>query len=371
MKRWVIPLALLVLAIGGTAWFLANFDHVPVRERVGPSGEARVRDFLAAERFAERMGMSARELRAVPDLDRLVSMDAQPAARGVLILPGGRQLIEAARIRRLVAWMQAGGHLIVEAESLGIDDPLLDSLGVERAQAPQPLARPAVAMPGGRSLAVAFPDRLSVATRVKTTLHAGDRLVSYPVGKGQVTVASSLSFARNSFIGANDHAEFLWALLQLTGAQALQVYVRPERLSLTGFLLQHALPALAAATALLALWLWRIAPRFGPVRPDAAPARRRLLDHLRASGRYFWAQGLRPRLVLATRDAALRALARSQPDFMGLSAKEQRERIAGLAGTDVEAARFLGAASAMRGADFITFVRHARDIHSALERGRR
>ena len=338
MKRWVLPVVLLALVVGGSAWFLANFDHVPVTERVGPSGEARVRDFLAAERFAERMGMRARELRAVPDLDRL--------APGVLILPGGRQLIEEARVRRLVGWMQAGGHLIVEAESLGVDDPLLVSLGIERAQAPQPLARPAVAMPGGRSLRVAFPDRMSVAT--------------------------SLSFARNSFIGDDDHAEFLWALLQLTPARELQVYARPERLSLTGFLLEHALPTLAAGAALLALWLWRIAPRFGPVTPDAPPARRRLLDHLRASGRYFWAQGLRARLVLAARDAALRAVGRSQPDFASISQAARHQRLAELMGNDPsDAARFLGAAGAMRGADFITFVRHARDIHSALERGRR
>jgi len=243
---------------------------------------------------------------------------------------------------------------------------------VERAQAPQPLARPAVAMPGGRSLAVAFPDRMSVATRVETTLRAGDRLVSYPVGKGQVTVASTLSFARNSFIGDNDHAEFLWALLQITPAQELQVYVRPERLSLTRFLVKHALPTLVAGAALLVLWLWRIAPRFGPVTPDAPPARRRLLDHLRASGRYFWAQGLRARLVLAARDAALRAVGRSQPDFVSSSNTEKQERLAALLGASTaDAARFLGAAGAMRGADFITFVRHARDIHSALERGRR
>ena len=364
MKRWVLPVVLLALVVGGSAWFLANFDHVPVTERVGPSGEARVRDFLAAERFAGRMGLRARELRAVPDLDRL--------APGVLILPGGRQLLEEARVRRLVGWMQAGGHLIVEAESLGVDDPLLVSLGIERAQAPQPLARPAVAMPGGRSLRVAFPDRMSVATRIETTLRAGDRLVSYPVGKGQVTVATSLSFARNSFIGDDDHAEFLWALLQLTPAHELQVYVRPERLSLTAFLLEHALPTLAAGAALLALWLWRIAPRFGPVTPDAPPARRRLLDHLRASGRYFWAQGLRARLVLAARDAALRAVGRSQPDFASISQAARHQRLAELMGNDPsDAARFLGAAGAMRGADFITFVRHARDIHSALERGRR
>jgi hypothetical protein len=37
-----------------------------------------------------------------------------------------------ARIARLRAWVNAGGHLIVEAEQPGIDDPLLKSYGVTR-----------------------------------------------------------------------------------------------------------------------------------------------------------------------------------------------------------------------------------------------
>src|SRR5206468_1847446 len=134
--------------------------------------------------------------------------------------------------------------------------------------------------------------------------------------------------------------------------------------SLTGFLVQHALPALVAAGLLLALWLWRIAPRFGPVAPDAPPARRRLLDHLRASGRYYWSQGLRARLVLAARDAALRRIARSQPDFAGAAANEKEERLAALVGMRrEEAAQFIAAGGAMRGHDFIRVVQRAQRVH--------
>jgi hypothetical protein len=364
MRRRILPLAALALMALGAAWFFSSFDHVRVKERVGASGEARLREFLAAERFAERMGLRARELRALPDLDRLAS--------GALLLPAARQLVDPRRVRRIVEWARLGGHLIVEAESLGVDDPVLVALGIERGSSPQPLARPLVAFSAQRSLRVAFPDRMSVSTRVETALRAGDRLVSYPYGAGRITAVTTLDFARNGSIAAPDHAEALWALLQLTRAQELQVYARPERLSLTAFLAEHAMPALATAAALLALWLWHIAPRFGPVTPDSPPARRRLLDHLRASGRYLWTQGLRARLVSATRDAALRALSRSQPDFASASSTEKQERLAALiGGSAADAARFLGAAGAMRGADFITFVRHAREIHSALERGRR
>jgi hypothetical protein len=142
------------------------------------------------------------------------------------------------------------------------------------------------------------------------------------------------------------------------------------RLSLWGFLKDNAAPALAAAAAAFALWLWSIVPRFGPVAPDAPPGRRRLLDHLRASGRYYWVRGLRSRLVVAARDAALRRIARAQPDFTTASKTEKALRLSSVANiTPEEAARFMSAAGAMRGADFIKVVHHAQRIHSALEKG--
>jgi hypothetical protein len=196
------------------------------------------------------------------------------------------------------------------------------------------------------------------------------RYVSFEHGKGTVTAVSGLHFARNRLIGTHDNAEFFWRLLDPVPAAGLQVYLRPERLSLWGFLKQHAAPVLLASAVLIVLWLWRIAPRFGPVQPDAAPARRRLLDHLRASGRFYWAQGLRARLVIAARDAALRRITRAQPDFAQLSAAERAARVCALARIPPEEAqRFIAAGGSLRGAEFIRIMHTAQRIHSALERG--
>jgi hypothetical protein len=114
----------------------------------------------------------------------------------------------------------------------------------------------------------------------------------------------------------------------------------------------------------------RAALRPGRARPGAgAPP---LLDHLRASGRYYWASGLRNKLVLAARDAALRRLARAQPDFPGAPQKEKVSRLASLLGiSQEEASQFLAAAGPLRGADFIKLARHAQRAHAALEKGRK
>jgi hypothetical protein len=79
---------------------------------------------------------------------------------------------------------------------------------------------------------------------------------------------------------------------------------------------------------------------------------------------------MRSRLVVAARDAALRRVARAQPDFPVSPSEERVARLATLAGiSKEEATRFMSAAGAMRGLDFIRIVQHAQRIHAALEKG--
>lgn len=372
MSRTGLLAGALLLALAGAAvwWWNATFVRVPDKVWVGPSGEARLRQFLAAERFAERMSMPARELRSLPDVDSLEK-------DGVLLLPRGRQSLDQPRMEHLLAWVQAGAHLIVEAEPYGVPDPLLDLLSVRRVQSDYRNSPVLVQFAPDRALSLPLQGRLSLEPPTGRLLLRGaiDQsvyLASFTRGRGVVTITTSLAFARNGLIGERDHAEALWRLMQLTPASHFAVYWQPERLSLWRFLAEHALAAVAAIAALLVTWLWRIAPRFGPVAPDAPPARRRLLDHLRASGRYYWALNLRERLLFAARDAALRRVLRAQPEFAALNPQERAARLASLAGIGAdEAQRLLDAGGAIRGAAFILIIQTAQRLHAALERGSR
>ena len=129
-----------VLIALAVAAFLATHDRVDGQEWVGPSGEARLRPFLAAERFAERMGLKVSEVRALPELQTL-------APRGALLVPNLRQEMHAGKLAELAAWASRGGHLIVEAEALGVPDPLLDQLGVARSQ-DEPIDKVFTVQPG-------------------------------------------------------------------------------------------------------------------------------------------------------------------------------------------------------------------------------
>ncbi|HEX5092588.1 MAG TPA: DUF4350 domain-containing protein [Burkholderiales bacterium] len=365
--------ALGVLLIGA---FLSRFERVPVTERVGATGEARLRPFLAAERFSERMGLAAHELRALPELERL-------PAGSVLILPRQRRAVDAHVAATLAAWVQKGGHLVVEAEFEGTEDPVFARFGLRfepRARAKQPLRLEVTG--SERKLAVTSlrPGRV-LAGRGEAVFRVGEadaaRVLSVAAGKGVVTAAAELDFARNGFLGAHDNAELLWTILNLTPAWDLAVFHHPQRLSLLDFLVRHAAGALAAAALLLALWLWRIVPRYGTLLPDPLPVRRRLLDHLRASGRYLWARGLGGRLAAAAREAALRRVTRAYPDFAEAAPGERAARLAALAGlTPEEAGALLAPAGdagrAAPGAEeLIRLVHSAQRVHAALERGNR
>lgn len=365
---WTVLVAALVGL--GAAWFFLNFEQVAVRERVGMSGEARRNPYLALERLSERMGLPARALRSPAEL-----ADLPP--RGVLLLPRAR--IELARRERdrLLEWVARGGAIVVEAEPPSVPDPLLDALGVQR-------IRPGKLPPGAVRLIApdAGAERLRVAMPVAQLLRApraeyaagldeGALLLRIAYEHGRVTVLADSAPLRNDAIGGHDHAELGWRLARGAGdATAFLVFDRPQRLSLALWLRANAAHALAAAALFVALWLWRIAPRFGPIAPDPERARRSLLDHLRASGRFLWAAGQGARLAEAAREAALRRVQRAQPDLAALSAPERRSRLAGafgLAGED--ARRVLEAQPArMTVQDFVRSVRVYQAIHERLAR---
>ena len=370
MRPALATAAVVGLVAAGLLWFFSTHERVPVKERVGPSREARENPYLAAERFAARMGAPARPLRALAEIDRLPENAA-------LLLPRGRQALDARRVRHLVAWVESGGHLIAEAEPIGVADPLFAALGVERQRMRRAGSPLQATLPDGRTLRLSPGGRMLLKPQAANlVLRAGApdalQVASFARGRGVATVAADLGFARNTLIGAQQNAAFFWSLLQLTDATDVRFYLRPERLSLWAFLKEQAAPVLLALAALVGLWVWRASPRFGPVRPDAPPARRRLLDHLRATGRDYWAHDLRARLVAAAREAALRRVARAQPDFPQAAEAERSARLARLAGVDVdEAQRLLDSGDSVRGHDFIRLVRTAQRVHSALEKGNR
>ena len=330
-RQTALRAALIALPLVAALLYIAlNWYRIePHTVFVGAGSEARKNAFLAYERLLERMGAAPRTLTGPSQI-------ASVPEAGTLLVGGNRlAYMTPQRVRQVTAWVQRGGTLVVQAEGYGIDDPLLDALGVERrfpewmskrrTQPPPGMPRPSsgtivsVPWPGeAKPLRVSFPgvipDLRDLRVRSDALVvneGATTVLLSFAFGQGRVTVLPRLGFLANDSIGKLDHARFGWRLAGAEHAgRVVALFTRLQTPPFLGWVREEAWAVAIAAALLVAAWLARIVPRFGPLAPETAPVRRSLREHIVASGRYLWSRGERAYLLEALRERVRRAAAR-------------------------------------------------------------
>ena len=132
MKRFSFPgLLAAALLIAGTVWWFMNFERVGENAYVGLSGKAQQDPYLALRMLLKQSGVRLEE----PEVHaRPVKKFEQLPSGGTLLLGDRRHvLMTPERVKAVTAWVESGGHLIVEAEFPGRADPLLAALGLARA----------------------------------------------------------------------------------------------------------------------------------------------------------------------------------------------------------------------------------------------
>ena len=379
MKLSNILAALLALLIGlGAVWWLNNFERVPERVYKGLKGEARDDPYFAMKRFLGRMNVPVEERKP----SAASSAKFNNWAPGGTVLLGDRRhvVMTPDRVQQILTWVDKGGHLIVEAEYPGRPDPLLTALDIERRKPTRPARSNTrkdnptqaernaiwaesnlseVSIPGNpRVLKAQFSPYQNLGDPKNHALWKvenaqGLRLVHLAHGSGRVTVISNFDFltyngtggakqerAQPTNLGKFDHAELLVALLRLNpnfAKQPLRLIWGNDEVSLWTLLITEAWMVLAALAALVALWIWRVVPRFGPLQPDPVPAEQRLAAHLEASGRFFW-KYLSPHVVYAKlRDAFDKRLAERRPGLAAMRPAERYKELARLIDARAEA----------------------------------
>jgi hypothetical protein len=340
MSRRVIWSAVAAVALVTLAalWFLENFERVPVKTHEDMQNEALRNPYLAAERLFSRLG------RTVTRVSRPAAFDALGEG-GVLILERGRQrLIDRERARRLLEWVGRGAYLIVEAELAG-DDHLLQMLDAKYdAQPYRKSAKSCVeaVLPGsefgyrlssgGRGLSAG---RLVPEWRVPGQGEGRDLILHYAWGRGNVTVLGRLAFLDNLNLGDFDHAELAWAMLRRYQPDGvIYLATRFEHPTLWQWLAESAWMALISAAALVVLWLWSVAPRFGGMRAAPDAARRDLAQHLLAIGRSLWREGGLDYLRDVARREIAQRLTLRHPTLARRFPGERHAALARIAGLD-------------------------------------
>jgi hypothetical protein len=303
-----------------------NWFRVDETRRWVQMGPEAVREpYLAYTRLLKKLNVN------VQSSDKPTSLET--AAGGSVILLASSRLVYMTneRIAKIVAWVERGGTLVAEAEPASIDDPLIEAFGIERDEPDPAEARKALRgrSPARKSTVTTFdwddsgaPLRVNFG-RSATVLHQsrahGDHVaarvgkdvvaIAFPHKAGRVVVLGSFAFLRNILIGELDHAELGVQLASHKPGGAL-LFLRPPQAALGEWLLAEAWPVLIAAGLLLVIWLARVIPRFGPLAPADAPSRRRLGEHIVATGRFLWSRGESAYLLQAARERVWRTASR-------------------------------------------------------------
>jgi hypothetical protein len=333
----------LLLAFG--VLLAANLEWGEKQVWVGWQGEARTNPYLAAQRFLNRSGWPAEGSHGLPM--RVLT----GAEQAIVILPTRSRRLSPGQVAALRAFIERGGLLL--AAGAGTEDPviaetqdlLLAAFGArlvasnwwEQLQDKSPLEKQAF-QDAHHTLAVKVGEDPAPICRVRFALGSrledrsgfaeaaigddtGLKLLVYRRGQGRAVFCTDLDWLQNATIGDHDHAAFLEALAGLAGSDPRKVVIviRDAAPSLWAWLTARAAGALAAFAALLILALWWAMPRFGPLLPEPPEARRSLLEHLAACGRYQWRLRDGQSLLLAARKAALERIARTHPAWSALA----------------------------------------------------
>ncbi|MGI9302848.1 MAG: DUF4350 domain-containing protein [Gammaproteobacteria bacterium] len=350
MTRLQTLLLVLVLAIAASMayWWMNNLERVTESTYVGYSGEARTNPLLAARRLARKMGIPAESVGEVSQLNEL------PPVSDTLVLASHRNTFSDKRSRDLLNWVKDGGRLLVAArherpddEDMPVEDPLLQELGVDAFVHRTEISRededgeppiteftlPGTPRPLGAHLATRFGLEATSASPA-FTVHddTGVKLISVEHGAGRATVLTELHFVENRNIGEHDHAEILWHLLNLDGPATKIWLIHADAMPSLWQLLWTKAPLIIGVVAvMLVAWLAAATRRFGPIVHMPSPDRRRILEHIEASGHFLWSKGKQKTLLRSVHEGLERELRLAHPVWSTYTTRKREQLLAQIA----------------------------------------
>ncbi|MGH8433324.1 MAG: DUF4350 domain-containing protein [Pseudomonas sp.] len=185
-------------------------------------------------------------------------------------------------------------------------------------------------------------------------------------GDGLITVLTDSWIWQNHGIGSYDNAWLLWYLTQ---DSAVTLLYRAERDDLASLLLRNFPEALVALALLIALTLWSVGLRQGPLQAPASRARRQLEEHLRGSADFLHRCSGQHSLLQALQRDIQRQARRRHPGFERLDVAAQWQilgRLTRLPTSAISQAMRPLPPQRLSAADFTRQVAHLQTLRNAL-----
>jgi hypothetical protein len=347
---WLLGILLGTLFVLGAYNLYQRLELVESVERIKLKGEARKNPLYAARIFLHRMGIPASSKQSLQGLKELPDTDT------LLIISSERSTLSQQATDDLYAWVQSGGHLITRTnidfdysdyadeykeEEILSTDPLQELLGVRTGERISLYAKKdefKINLKGAahplKIQGESFYPIISLsgfASRNDEIIKIRDKvfMLRRNIGEGMITLVANLDFINNRKIRKADHAEIFWQLAHGLGTpKGAWLIHNDEMPALWRLMWKHAWALIIPLTLMFALWLYRASHRFGPVIPKAAEDRRSLLEHINASGNFYWKHQQKAKLIASTREALNQRLAITHPGWTQLSDAEKIAQLA-------------------------------------------
>ena len=346
-QRWLLASLAAIVFVAAGAWaFPRLFKPVTTEIPLPPTGEAAYNPLYALKLSLQQ------QRRPVSAWPSLAAAQHALGPRDTLFVYERPEAIGEQQAQRLLAWVRAGGHLLVPGPaSSGDPGRLAQLLGLRAVAVPEEKPSKAAVDEGetededapfecerlldaGAALdekakaSVWLCDPRFVATVPGYAFGGGDarrgyRFARRQLGAGQVTVAE-LRYFDNEGLRRPPVRELAAAYLApaLAPGRVHLVY-SADVPSLLRLLLTRAWMVLLPLLLALAAWLaWR-GQRFGPLQPAPEPRRRELLEHVRAAGEFTWGRQRASALHAAVLRLFRQRLQRHAPEIDALDGEAQ------------------------------------------------
>lgn len=303
-----MPLAILagLLLVGALGWIFRDrlFERVESTVERGFRGEAAHLRLYALQEMFESLGVPTTHtarLRGLPDTDHVLWLATES---------------RNAAVERVLAWVGDGGHLVVHAAPG--EDRLLDALGVSTFDADAADDDDHESRSVYASNRPDWPKLYHFLEEEDALLRADGAedaawFLTVRHGAGAATVIADGDFLANESVDELDHALIGWEIAALEGPPAgIEILYRDPQPSVWALLGARAGPVGISLVVLSIAGLLHAARRFGPLIPPVSRHRRRLSEHIRASGAFLWATENEDRLLAAERDALRQRIGRGR-----------------------------------------------------------
>ena len=341
---------MVIVVIGVVFWIAQKTYWEDVTLPQPLQGEAATNPFYSASHLVAALGARPRWQRV------LASM---PPHDAVVFASTWNWGLFPERRARFQSWVASGGRLVMDSTLIGGQRELEEWTGISRyVHTPQEISNnqmklekcPKLTARGGAAGASPLQQRFAVCVLDGVSglraLHrslwqlrdASDTVQAerVAVGKGSVTLINAAPFGNRTLLDG-DHAALLVAATQLRGGDAVWFVTEEQGASLLSLIWSTGAPVVVLLLALVAMWLWRSASRFGPPLAVPEPARRSLAEQIRGIGqftlRFGGGQALYAAQVRALRETADRHIA----GYSRLSGEARIARLAQLADVDPSA----------------------------------